>query len=49
MNDEQNLMEVEVKEGKVNTFELTLKPATKEQVDKEKKARILQGVEEDGT
>ena len=49
MNGEQNLMEVEVKEGQVNKFELTLKPANKEQLDNEKKARILQGVEEDGT
>jgi hypothetical protein len=49
MNEEQNLMEVEVKEGQVNKFELTLKPATKDQLDNERKARIAQGVEEDGT
>jgi hypothetical protein len=49
MNDEKDLMQVEVKEGQVNTFELVLEPASADQLDKEKRARILQGVDEDGT
>ncbi|MFN5274359.1 MAG: hypothetical protein ACK5E3_14210 [Planctomycetota bacterium] len=49
MNEEKDLMQVEVKEGQVNTFELVLAPASAEQLDKEKKDRILQGVDEDGS
>lgn len=49
MNDEKDVMEVEVKGGQVNTFEVVLQSASADQLDKEKKDRIIQGVDEDGT
>jgi hypothetical protein len=49
MNEEKDIMQVEVKEGQVNTFELVLEPASAVQLDKEKRDRITQGVDEDGS
>jgi len=49
MNDEKDLMQVEVKKGEVNKFELVLIPASAEQIEQEKRTRIEQGIEEDGT
>lgn len=49
MNDEKDIMQVEVKEGQVNSFELVLEPASAEKLDQDRRTRILQGVEEDGT
>jgi hypothetical protein len=49
MNEEKDIMQVEVKEGQVNTFELVLQPASTGQLEKEKRDRIIQGVDEDGS
>jgi hypothetical protein len=49
MNEEIDLMQVEVKAGEVNKFELVLKPANAQLLKQEEKNRITQGLDEDGT
>jgi hypothetical protein len=49
MNEEKDLMQVEVKTGEVNTFELVLPPASADQIQQEKQDRVKQGLDEDGT
>lgn len=49
MSDQIDVMQVDVKAGEVNKFELVLKPASAAEIKQDKKNRILQGLEEDGT
>lgn len=49
MSDQIDVMQVDVKSGEVNKFELVLKPANAAQLKQEEKNRILQGLQEDGT
>jgi hypothetical protein len=49
MSDQIDVMQVDVKAGEVNKFELVLKPANAAQLKQEEKNRILQGLQEDGS
>lgn len=49
LNSEKDVMQVEVKSGEVNRFELKLEKATAALLKKEEEDRIRQGVQEDGT
>jgi hypothetical protein len=48
LNSEKDLMQVEVKKGEANRFELVLEKASAAQLKKDQEDRIKQGLEEDG-
>ena len=48
LNSEKDLMQVEVKKGEANRFELFLEKASAAQLKKDLEDRINQGLEEDG-
>jgi hypothetical protein len=48
LNSEKDLMQVEVKKGEANRFELVLEKASAAQLKKDLEDRIKQGLEEDG-
>jgi len=49
LDSEKDVMQVEVKKGELNRFEVVLEKASDAKLKKEKEDRIKQGIEEDGT